>query len=184
MSGAVANILGLIFAIVATVLAVIFVMPQSKAPKLNKFLYTIHNIINFKTLLIEKILKILYVFSTCYAILAGFFMLFSWDNSYSSLFGLSGTKYNGGTGLLFMILGPIVIRLVYESLMMFIIMVNNTIELRKHFCDGDKDSEAPAQGAEKVEPHYVFCSKCGTRYNENAGGCPNGCGKDDDAPKA
>lgn len=172
MSLTVAYILGAAFAVIATVLAAILIMPQSRVPKLNKFLYALHNIANFKSLLIEKIIKVLYVFSTCYVILAGFFMLFSWTNV--SYFGYtSSTHYNGGKGILLIIFGPIIIRLVYEALMMFIILVNNTIELRKHFCDADQGKELNDQ--KKAEPHYVFCSQCGTRYNENAGGCPNGC---------
>ncbi len=172
-------ILGAVFAIVATILAMIFIMPQSRVPKLNKFLYALHNIANFKSLLIEKIIKVLYVFSTCYVILAGFFMLFSWTKV--SYFGYTAsTHYNGGAGILLLIFGPILVRLIYEGLMMFIILVNNTIELRKHFCDADQGSEV--HHAEKVEPNYVFCSQCGTRYNANAGNCPNGCENHTDKP--
>ena len=59
-----------VFAIIAAVLAVgptiaafIFLLPEAKRTKLNKFLGTVSDILNFKTLFIEKILKALYVLS-------------------------------------------------------------------------------------------------------------------------
>lgn len=164
----VACILGVLGAIGATVVAVIMLMPQKNVPKMNKFFYELHKIVNFKSLLLEKILKILYVFATCACLLIGFFMLLSWDSYWGA------TVYNGGTGLLLMLLGPIVVRIVFEAAMMFVLLVNNTIEIRKHLTDS-KESEPAADEEKKVAPEYVFCTRCGTRYDKNSGNCPNGC---------
>ena len=178
MPSYVAVILGVVLAIIATVAACIFIMPENKTKTLNKFLYFVHKLINFKFLLIEKILKILYVFSTASVILIGFFLLFSVKENYiaSILGAYSSSHWMGGYGLALMIVGPIVIRLVYESLMMFILLVNNTIAIKNKLY-GDADEKKEDSGS-SVKPNYVFCRDCGTRYDENAGGCPN-CQKDE-----
>lgn len=165
----VALTIGAVLAICATVLGCIFIIPQKRVPQMNKFLYTLHTIANFKSLLLEKILKVLYMLLTCFCILGGFFMLFS--TSYDYWYG--GSNWNGGYGLLLMLLGPILVRLVFESMMMFIILVNHVGELRRHFCDDSQDPNTPMEA--KVKPNWIFCGKCGTRYDANAGGCPNGC---------
>lgn len=101
-------IIGTILALVATVLLYILIMPEKNKNRLNGFFRVVRDIFNFKTLFIEKILKILYAFMTLSCILIGFFMLFSWTG------GRYYTRWNGWIGLLIMILGPIVIRVIYE----------------------------------------------------------------------
>ena len=125
MPVAVAYVLGFLFALAGVILALLFVTPEAKRPTLNKFLQVVADIFNFKQLLLEKILKCIYIFSTLFAIVAGFFMLFSVEKSYF------GTRSYALTGLLTMILGPIVIRLLFEGLMMFILLVKNTIDINK-----------------------------------------------------
>lgn len=119
-----AYLLGGIFALVATVLAFIFFLPESKKEsfKNSKFLLWLHDVANFRTLLIEKILRFLYILATAACIFGGFFLLFS-----KSYFG--GSSFL--TGLFTMILGPIVVRLVFEMLMLTIIAVNNIIQINK-----------------------------------------------------
>lgn len=154
-------IVALVLAIVGTVLAYIFIMPKSKVKTLNKFWYFVHNVFNFKTLLVEKIFKALYVFLTIYVICAGFFQLFV-----SFL-----------PGLLMLLLGPIVVRIVYEMIMMFVLLVQNTTAIRNKLCDDDDDQPAPRAAAPKKAPkEYVFCSACGTRYDQAEGQCP-ACGR-------
>lgn len=169
MSVGVAYVLGVIFAIVATVLACIYVWPQKRVPKMNKFMYALHNIVNFKSLMIEKLIKLLYIFSTCMVIFVGFFMLFSVEKSWL------GETYMGGVGILLIVLGPILVRFSYEFLMMSIVLVEGVSAIRKKLCD-DQGSEIKPD-AMKMPVNYVFCTKCGTRYNENEGNCPNGCEK-------
>lgn len=118
------GIVAVIIAIVATVLAFIFIVPEKRRAQMGAFGKFLHDTCNFKYLIVEKILQALYLFATAYVILAGFFMLFmaprDWD----------GTRYwLGGYGLLTMIVGPIAVRLVYELLMMGILLVKHVISI-------------------------------------------------------
>lgn len=170
-------ILSLILAVCGTVALYIFVLPKDKREKLPKFMQVVHDLLNFKELLLEKLLKLLYVFTTAYLLFTGFFMLFGIrvDSFY-------GSHYvpTFGQGLLIMILGPIIARLIYESIMIVILLLKNVIEIN-HKLKGDAAPEvkaAPeAKAAPETEaepaPNYKFCTKCGTRYDANKGGCPN-----------
>lgn len=116
---------GIIFAVAATIALFLLVIPAKKNGQLNKFLQFLHDTFTFKTLIIEKILQVLYVLSTCLTVFIGFFFLFArmgyWYYSASTaLYGL---------GL--MILGPIVARIVYELLMLGVLQVKNTIEINR-----------------------------------------------------
>ena len=107
------TIVGGILAIVATVLAYVFIVPEKRREKLNAFGKFLHDTCNFKYLIVEKILQALYIFFTADMIILGFFMLFAAPKDY---FG--NRHWLGVYGILTMILGPIMIRLVYELLMM------------------------------------------------------------------
>ncbi len=109
-------------AIAATVLAYIFIIPESKRPKLNGLLKKVHDVLNFKTLFIEIMLKALYVFATALCIFTGLFGIFSALFTHAS-FAL------GYFAL--MIGGPIAVRITYEILMMFIILVKNVTDINK-----------------------------------------------------
>lgn len=162
-------VLGIILAAAATVLACIFLLPEKRREGMkNKFMEFLHDFVNFKVLFIDKLMKVLYIFTTCAAVLVGFFML------------ILGGRYLWYVGLMLMVFGPIVIRLVYEGMMLLIIGVNNIVEINnklsrrhKHGCKGEeKKCDAPAPAP---EPEMVFCMQCGTRYDKNQGSCPN-CG--------
>lgn len=114
-SAAIFGILGIILAVAATVLAFIFIIPEKKYATLPKFFRIVADIFNFKNLMIETILRALYIFFTCYAIISGFFTLFS------SFLG----------GLIVMVLAPIGIRFVFELLMMAILAVKNIISINQ-----------------------------------------------------
>ena len=96
-------------AIAAMVLAFIFLVPEKRRAKLNGFGKFIHDTLNFKYLIISKVLQAFYIFSTAFVIIGGFFMLFQTD-----FLG----RWMGGYGLLVMLLGPIIIRVAYELLML------------------------------------------------------------------
>lgn len=183
-------ILAAVFAIVATVLAFVFIVPEAKRDRLGKFGKFLHDTVNFKYLIIEKILRALYIFATSYIILQGFFMLFYVERSYS-WFGDNYNKWYGGYGLLLMILGPIAVRLVYELLMMSILLIKNVIQINgKLKSDDGNDAPdiftvptierapvqytAPMQQPTPVQQpkRPMFCSKCGTPLAED-GTCHN-----------
>lgn len=125
---AVLSVIGIILALAATIVAWIMIVPDKKRARLNKFFQYIHDLFNFKSLWLEKILKFLYIFETLSCVIVGFFLLFSFS-SYSGIYGRNHVTWNGWIGLLIMILGPIIVRIVYEFIMMLILLVKNTMEV-------------------------------------------------------
>ncbi len=135
---------GGIIGLIATIVLCIMVVPEKKRATLNnKFLVVLHDIFNFKDLLLEKILKVLYVLSTVVSVCIGFFMLFASERYYDYYYG----GYYGGqsyflAGLLVIVLAPIVLRVVYEFMMLTILLVKNVIDINKKLA-APKAPEAP-----------------------------------------
>lgn len=135
-------IISFLLAIVATVLAFVFIVPEKRRETLNAFGRFLHDTFNFKYLIVEKILQALYIFATAYTILGGFFMLFQTTPAYSDFYGTSyGSSWLGGYGILVMIVGPIIIRLVYELLMLIIILVKNVISINSKLKNQNGDMQ-------------------------------------------
>lgn len=185
------SVVAVILAIVATVLAYIFIVPEKKREKLNAFGKFLHDTFNFKYLIVEKILQALYIFFTADVELIGFFLLFAAPKDW-----YGDRHWMGGYGILIMILGPIMIRMIYELLMMAVLLLKNVIsinnKLRNQNEGMSKDSifTAPdmsglrqeiqaktAKAAPQAAPKPKFCSKCGGALNEE-GKCPN-CDKEE-----
>lgn len=114
--------IGAVIAIIFTVFICIAVLPAKKKVTLSGFLLTLHNLFNFTSLLVEKLLKVLYVFVTGFCIAGGFFLLFSKVGYGNSTFGW---------GLLLLILGPILARIIFESAMVFILILRSTNDINK-----------------------------------------------------
>ena len=142
--------IGAIIGLILTVVLCIMVVPEKKRSTLNnKFLVVLHDIFNFKDLLLEKIIKVLYVLTTVACVCIGFFMLFSSNRYYDYYYG----TYIGGQsyflpGLLLMVLGPIVLRITYEFMMLTILLVKNVIDINKKL----KAPEAPVAPKAPVAP--------------------------------
>lgn len=193
-----------IISIILTILLVVLVVPAKRREGLPKFFQVVHDICNFKGLLLEKVLKVLYIFSTINVMLTGIFTWFS--GGYN--FGLTFL-----TGLLILVLGPILVRLAYEFMMLFVLLVKNVIQINNKLNGKNdnpfannidlnqfKNSNAPEQNytspyAQPVQPiqpeqpvvqnNYQpqqsndsvrFCTTCGTKITGNTDVCPN-CGK-------
>lgn len=196
-------VIAFILSLVAVVLAFIFIVPEKKRAKLNKFGQLLHDILNFKFLIVEKILQALYIFATAFVIICGFLMLFYVEEGY-----YNSSQWQGGKGLLLMILGPIVVRLIYELLMMFILVVKNVISINNKLKNqnsteaGNDPFNTPSAGDIKnvfqpqaqptgnAQPPYAapaapaapaaqngsaFCPNCGAPVEAGAPFCPN-CG--------
>lgn len=125
---------GGLFALVATILSFIFIIPGKRNN--NAFFKFLYNLFNFNELFLEKIFKFFYVLSTCFCVIGGFFMLFYVEEYY-----VPGSYYSSGhyesewlgyTGLIVMIVGPIVVRIMYEAIMMAILAVKNIININKN----------------------------------------------------
>ena len=191
------DIFCLILALGAAIAAFILVVPESKRRQFTGFMRVLHDILNFKQLLIEKILKFCYIFLTVYAVLSGFFGSFQY------------MEWDAGYGLLMMLasltLIPLLIRIIFEFSMMVILLVKNVIDINKKLPGGTKEPEAepapyqpnptsyqpapasyqnPYQAAQPTyqqpaqpayQPNYRYCTHCGAYYDANAGRCPN-CG--------
>lgn len=193
-----------IISIILTVLLVVLVVPAKRREGLPKFFQVVHDICNFKGLLLEKVLKVLYIFSTINVMLTGIFTWFSGGYNFGLRFLI---------GLLILVLGPILVRLAYEFMMLFVLLVKNVIQINNKLngkndnpfvkdidFDKFKNSNAPeqnytspyAQPVQPVQPEQPmpqnnyqpqqnndsvrFCTTCGTKITGNTDVCPN-CGK-------
>ena len=108
-----------IWGIIAAVLAVVggilvyFLFIKKDNKGLNKKLVTLKELLDFRIMIIEPILKVLYLIGTIYVILFSF-----------SFIGQSFLLF-----LIVLILGPITIRLVYEGFLIMIMIWKNTKEI-------------------------------------------------------
>lgn len=190
-----------VLALVATVLAFIYVVPEKTREKLGAFGKFLHDTCNFKYLMVEKILQALYIFTTAAVIIFGVLMLFRTEYNY-----WTGDRiWMGGYGLLIIILGPIAIRLSYELMMMAILLLKNVISINHKLADqtgkgsGDvfaapnmqemkealrqrreaaQAAQTAAQAAQSQPAN--FCGQCGAKL-EN-GVCPHCSAPKDSAP--
>lgn len=108
-------IIALIIALVGGVLTYFLFVKAKSEPK-NKFLKWLKDFLAFKTMWIEPALKMLYYFMTIYVVL--------------SSFALIGTNFL--TFLLTLIIGPVLVRLLYELTMIIIMIWRNTTDLAKN----------------------------------------------------
>ncbi len=156
MSPAVSLVLGIIAAIAITVYLYLKVLPRKYDGKLpNKYWQFAHDFFHFKKLYLEEVLKAIYVLANAACIAIGAFMLISFQTYTSYYYGYSRTTWYGGYGLLLIICGPIALRLAYEGIMMFILLVKNTIEINNKLKAPETQVpvtpvEAPAAPVEEV----------------------------------
>ena len=111
--------------IVFTVLAYKHIIPEKNRGNLNKLGQFLSDVFNFKFLIIEKIVQFCYVLCTISCLCFGVGLIFSFYSyyGYSEWFGLYG--------ILLIILGPIAIRIAYESIMLGLLLVKNVMEINK-----------------------------------------------------
>lgn len=173
--------IALVLAITATVLAFVFIVPEKRREKLGAFGKFLHDACTFKFLLVEKILQGLYIFSTAFVILYGVFLLFNVEYSY-----WGGTHWTSGMGLLFIFLGPVLIRLSYELMMVVILLLKNVISINRKLADQTGASGADVflapdmaklreearqqHTAQEAAPQRSYCRVCGTELVD--GVCP------------
>lgn len=128
----VALVLGCIAALAATVLLYIKVLPRKLDGSFNnKWLQFLHDFFHFKKLYLEEVLKGIFVLATVACVCVGVFMLVSYNEIYHySRYGSYYTKESMFLyGLLLIVGGPISLRLAYEGIMMFILLVKNVLEI-------------------------------------------------------
>lgn len=109
------TILAVIFAIVGGILVYILFLNSKKGTKLTGFLAWLKDFLSFKKMLIEPILKVCYLICTIFVILISFNFI---TTSFLSF-------------LLILILGPVIIRLIYEGTLLIIMIWKNTADINK-----------------------------------------------------
>ncbi len=182
MATSVALIIGAILALGGTIVFQILVMPKKKDGRLPGFLQFLHNYFHFKQLYVETVLKFIFMYLTLYFILGGFFMLFATER------GWYGNKSMALYGVLMIFVGPIVLRLIYEMFMMFILLVQNVIDINRKLGPLHGKEKKTEQVDSYAQPQYTqpayqqpqipggkFCPNCGTECSPDAVFCPN-CG--------
>ena len=152
-------IIASILSIIATIFAFVYLIPANKREGLNNFGKLIHDTLNFKTLWIEKICKFFYVLSTAFALVIGFLMLFwveeIYHYNYNSYYGYYPDSYYitkqwvGYYGLIVMILGPVLIRIIYEGLMMAILACKNIMDINNKLSGNSAIPSKPAEATEE-----------------------------------
>ena len=149
-------IIGIFLALAATILVCIFIVPEKKRAKLGSFGKFLHDLCNFKFLIVEKIFQFFYILATAYCLIGGFLMLFQVETIYH--YGLynsyTTTEWVGYRGLLVMILGPIAVRIGYELFMLVIIAIKNIIQINNKLKNQNEDEkkDAPVAPAAPVAP--------------------------------
>lgn len=114
-----------IWMIIAAIIAIIggilvyFLFVRSKTEPKGKFAKWLKDFLSFKVMWIEPILKCVYYIATIFTILFSF-----------SFLALGG--YGVLIFFLWLILGPIVVRLAYEMTMMFIMIWHNTRDIAEN----------------------------------------------------
>ena len=114
-----------IWAIIAAILAIVggilvyFLFVKAKTEPKGKFAKWLKDFLSFKIMWIEPIMKVVYYIATIFIILISF--------SYLSLGGVGFLGF-----ILTLILGPIIIRILYEMTMMFIMVWRNTRDIAEN----------------------------------------------------
>lgn len=127
--------------IVFTILAYKRIVPEKKRAGLNKLGQFLHDVFNFKFLIIEKILQFFYVLSTIACVCFGLSMLLGIDIYHSDYFDKTYTEWYGIYGILIALLGPIAVRLSFEVIMMGLLLIKNVIQINKKLKSQVEDVE-------------------------------------------
>ena len=150
--------LGVIATFVATILAYIYIIPEKKRDGLNKLGQFIHDVFNFRFLIIEKILRFLYVLCTIACVCCGLSMIFGFT-AYESYYSKKiYTDWYGFYGILLAVVGPFAVRLAYEGIMMFLLLVRNVMEINAKLKDQNDTQkyEAPTLKELFAKENFAF----------------------------
>lgn len=155
-----ASILGVITGVIATILMYILILPKRKDGNMDaSWKQKLHDFFHFKKLYLEEVLKFCYVLVTLISLCLGVFTLVGYEEHWRySYYGGSSVEKESTflTGLLIIVFSPIFWRLVYESAMMFILLVKNTMDINNKL-PNLKNGPAPAQPVypqPPVQPTY------------------------------
>ncbi len=171
-----------IVAIIAGILLYFLFLSPKNDKKFAGFVGWLYDFLAFKKLLVEAILKVVYLICACFLTLVGIVTLFS--SSFRA-------------GLTILVVGNVMLRFGYEFLLLLIIICKNTSEINKKL--SGKESSAADMFVSQVElPQSVidqftaktaptastttpkaFCKNCGQPLQEDALFCAS-CGQKND----
>ncbi len=150
-----AIVVGIIASVVLTIMLCLKVLPEKYSGTFEKKpLQFIHDYFNFKKLYLESVMKVLFTLASVLCIVCGLLMatvgnIFEVIDyigtairyeyfSMGGLFRILASNLFGGLGIA--VVSPIVLRLVYEGIIMFILLVKNVIDINKKL---DRKADAP-----------------------------------------
>ena len=155
----------LVVAVVLTALLLVLVLPKQKDGHLPAFFQLLYDLFTPKALMIEKLLQVLYVFLGIAIFFNGFFAGFG----------------RIVLGLVILVVGPVLLRVIHELLLLAVMQVKATREINQKLDRLTGAAPAGSRAAQGTEPQtppappagpMVHCTHCGTWYREGAGRCP------------
>lgn len=140
-----AGVIGiLVLAVALTALLVVLVLPKEKDGHLPSVFQMLYDLFSPKTLVMEKLLQILYVFLTCLAVLYGIVVFFS---------GFFSGFQNLALGLVILAVGPILLRVGYELILLLVMQVKTTREIHQKLTQMTEErGPAAAPGRQQPAP--------------------------------
>ena len=139
-----AAILGCLAGLILTIILYIKILPKKLDGTFsNSKAQWLHNFFRFKKLYIEEVLRFFYVLATVVCVCVGVFLLLGYYEifqgfNYNTQEAYYERESTAVVGLILVILGPIVLRLVFEGIMMFILLVKNTMEINNKLPNPNK----------------------------------------------
>jgi hypothetical protein len=129
----------LIAALIVAIVLYFTFMCRSNEGKLTGFSDWMYRFLHFKTLFIEALCKISFIASSVYIILIGFYVLFA----------------GSMVGLLVIIFGPLVVRVIYEFALILVIICKNTSDISNRLCKQNEKQATQQQAAQQqATPDY------------------------------
>lgn len=129
-----------LLALAGTVALMALVLPEKRRGTLNTFFRAVADLCNFRGFFLGYILKAVYIFLTLFLICLGVGMLFQGANFW--------------TCLVFIVVLPIELRVVYELLFLFIKLVRSVVQINQKL-GGDRADDPLAFHLDRAAPKPV-----------------------------
>lgn len=139
--------IGAVIALVLTIVMYVKIMPRKLDGTFDHpFKQFLHDYFHFKKLYLEEVLKGIFTLATVACVVNGVLLMISYEETYRSYYYISGGYWDKEStflyGLALLVGGPIALRLVYEGIMMFILLVKNVMEINNKLKAPAEEPEA------------------------------------------
>lgn len=177
----------LILAVIGGIVLHFVFLSKKNENKFTGFVGWLYDFLSFKKLLLETVLKIIYLIAAVFITLFSLVTLFAGPGN----FGANFLSF-----LLTLSLGNVAIRIAYEFMLLLILICKNTSDISKKL-GASKEEAPPVQQYQEtyVQPQQqqytqyqqsqyqqpqqqqgvVFCQSCGNQFNASEANCPH-CG--------